>query len=138
MLEIPEPPTIVSKTDNRSSIGSGSAITTEPKMSTTTTAATKTMATNKIQHPTYQQSHSSIIFENDQVSNANEPIEMSASIINGNSSMNNLKNCIQKLQSVSLILSLATEGLEAQMNSSFLPFFFILITTTTHTKSGSK
>lgn len=97
------------------------------------------MATNKIQHPTYQQSHSSIIFENDQVSNANEPIEMSASIINGNSSINNLKNCIQKLQSVSLILSLATEGLEAQMNSSFLPFFFILITTTTtHTKSGSK
>lgn len=100
LLEIPEPPTIVSKTDNRSSIGSGSAITTEPKMSTTTTAATKTpMATNKIQHPTYQQSQSSIIYENDQISNAHEPSEM-ASIVNGNSSINNLKNCIQKLQSV--------------------------------------
>lgn len=103
LLEIPEPPTIVSKTDNRSSIGSGSAITTEPKMSITTTAAAgkKTpMVTNKMQqHPTYQQSHSSIIFENDQMSNVNEPSEM-ASILNGNSSMNNLKNCIQKLQSV--------------------------------------
>lgn len=100
LLEIPEPPTIVSKTDNRSSIGSGSAITTEPKMSTTTTAATKApMPTNKIQHPIYQPSHSSIIFENDQISNVNEPSEM-ASIINGNSSINNLKNCIQKLQSV--------------------------------------
>lgn len=108
LLEIPEPPTIVSKTDNRSSIGSGSAITTEPKMSIT---ATKTpMATNKVQsHPaTYQPSHSSIIFENDQISNVNEPSEM-ASIMNGNSSINNLKNCIQKLQSV---------------NCKFMKFFF--------------
>lgn len=101
LLEIPEPPTIVSKIDNRSSIGSGSGITTEPKITTPTaaTAAIKTNATHKAHPSTYQQSHSLIIYENDHCSNANESIEM-ASILNGNSSINNFKNCIQKLQSV--------------------------------------
>lgn len=86
LLEIPEPPTIVSKIDNRSSIGSGSAITTELK-------ATKS-ATNKSQHQ-YQQSQSSIIYENE---NVHEHIETASTDVK--SAINNLKNIIQKLQSV--------------------------------------
>lgn len=88
LLEIPEPPTIASKIDNRSSIGSCSAITSEPKASTTK------MAANKSHHP-YQQSQSSIMFEHD-----NEQIES----MDGKSAINNLKNIIQKLQSVRIYL----------------------------------
>lgn len=91
LLEIPEPPTIVSKTDNRSSIGSGSAITSEPKASTKITL-------NKSQQQ-YQPSQSSIMFEmNDNASNAHDPIETAST--DEKSSINHLKNIVHKLQTV--------------------------------------
>lgn len=91
LFEIPEPPTVISKIDNRSSIGSGSAITTDPKISTAK------IASNKLQ-PQYVQSQSSVCFENDNMSN----MELSVRVASNEekTSINNLKNMIHKLQTV--------------------------------------
>lgn len=94
LLEIPEPPTIVSKNDNRSSIGSGSAITTDPKIST------MKIASNKSQNPLHQ-SQSSVVFENDNMSNAELSIQIASNM--DKSSVNNLKNMLHKLQSVRMV-----------------------------------
>lgn len=90
LFEIPEPPTIVSKNDNRSSIGSGSAITTDPK------PETKAIA-NKSPAP-YQQSQSSIAYENDTLPNAQD--SMPSRSHEEKSCINHMKNVIQKLERV--------------------------------------
>lgn len=97
MFEIPEPPPIISKIDNRSSIESGSGITIDPKPPKS--------ATNKLQQQ-YQQSHSSIIFEHENASNAHEPSTNEMTSTDVKSAINNLKNIIQKQQSVSIEIHL--------------------------------
>lgn len=96
LFEIPEPPTIISKNDHRSSIGSGSAILCEAKVS-----SAKMVDPNKIPQQQYHQcSHSSIIFENDQDLNRQSHIS-SANTNEDKSCINNLNNIIHKLEIVS-------------------------------------
>lgn len=106
LLELPEPPpVIINKNDNRSSISSGSAITSDPK-------ASATKATNKSQQPsTYQQSQSSIICEND---NPHEP----STSPNEKNCINNVKNIIHKLQCVSISSSFFVCFIHKMYNSS--------------------
>lgn len=92
LFEIPEPPTIINKNDNRSSIGSGSAITTDPK---TGTKATSNKSQSLIQ---YQQSQSSITYENNNVPNAQDQLPSRSS--EEKSCTNDLKNIIHKLERV--------------------------------------
>lgn len=89
LFEIPEPPTIISKID-RSSIESGSAITTDLK--------TGTKATSSHAQPLYQQSQSSITYENNNVPNAQDHTPCKSS--EEKSCINDLKNIIHKLERV--------------------------------------
>lgn len=57
-------------------------------------------ASNKSQNP-YQQSQSSVIFENDNVSNVDLSVQVASN--EEKSYINNLKNMIQKLQTVHII-----------------------------------
>lgn len=57
-------------------------------------------ASNKSQNP-YQQSQSSVIFENDNVSNVDLSVQVASN--EEKSYINNLKNMIQKLQTVLII-----------------------------------
>ncbi|XP_055310223.1 uncharacterized protein LOC129573573 [Sitodiplosis mosellana] len=98
LFEIPEPPTIISKNDNRFSIGSGSAIMSEAKVSATKTANPNKAPPPPLQQQSYHQySHSSIIFENDHDSNRPAHIP-SANSNEEKSCINNLKNIIHKLE----------------------------------------
>lgn len=91
LLALPEPPTVICKNDNRSSLSSGSVIASDPKASVATENSF-----NKSQNP-YQQEQSSTIFENIQTQEENtSPDEKSC--------MNNLKNIIHKLESVILFV----------------------------------
>lgn len=109
LLEIPEPPTIVGKADNRSSIGSGSVITSiGPKVSSTKDISNKSQQQlqqhhhhQQHDHHQYSQSQSSIAFENENMSNIQATIE-TASTADVKTVINHLKNCIQKLQCVNL------------------------------------
>lgn len=92
LLEIPEPPTIISKHDS----GGSSAIT-SAKVSGTKTAT----AVGKIPQQSYHPySNSSIIFENDHSTNRQAHSE--CTILNEEKGcINNLKNIIHKLEIVS-------------------------------------
>lgn len=95
LFEIPEPPTIISKNDNRSSIGSGSAILCDTKVS-----SAKMSDPNKVPQQQYHQcGHSSIIFESDQ--DLNRQVHISRANADEDKSCNNLKNIIHKLEIVS-------------------------------------
>lgn len=89
LLEIPEPPTIVSKNDDHFGIDRSSAITTDAKISGMKTAPNKSP---------YHHSQSSFIFENDNVSNHQNPIPSTSTEERG--CMNNLKNVVHKLEIV--------------------------------------
>lgn len=94
LFEIPEPPTVVTKNDNRSSIGSGSAITTEPKP--------ETKAIDNKSQTHYQQSQSSTMYENDALPNAQD--SMPSRSHEEKSCINHMKNVIQKLERVNKMM----------------------------------
>lgn len=89
LFEIPEPSKIVSKNDNRSSICSSSAITSETKL-----PETKTATSNKI---TLQQTHHQYSLE--YLSNC-PPHVLNITSNEEKSCLNHFKNIIQKLEIV--------------------------------------
>lgn len=70
-------------------------------------------ASNKSQNP-YQQSQSSVIFENDNVSNVDLSVQVASN--EEKSYINNLKNMIQKLQTVLIIRYKEKNALETCIN----------------------
>lgn len=70
-------------------------------------------ASNKSQNP-YQQSQSSVIFENDNVSNVDLSVQVASN--EEKSYINNLKNMIQKLQTVLIIRYKEKNTLETCIN----------------------
>lgn len=70
-------------------------------------------ASNKSQNP-YQQSQSSVIFENDNISNVDLSVQVASN--EEKSYINNLKNMIQKLQTVLIIRYKEENALETCIN----------------------
>lgn len=70
-------------------------------------------ASNKSQNP-YQQSQSSVIFENDNVSNVDLSVQVASN--EEKSYINNLKNMIQKLETVLIIRYKEKNALETCIN----------------------
>lgn len=70
-------------------------------------------ASNKSQNP-YQQSQSSVIFENDNISNVDLSVQVASN--EEKSYINNLKNMIQKLQTVLIIRYKEKNALETCIN----------------------
>lgn len=106
LLEIPEPPEIVStKIDNQSHLGGGAGSSSYSGIGDRRHSPSKSV--NKsghqqlIQQASYQQSQSSTIFEHDNESNLPETILGISNASNEDkSTMNDLKNSIQKLENV--------------------------------------
>lgn len=89
LLEIPEPPTVMSKIDNRSSCESGSAITSAGRRQLNKSGIDLQSRHNK-QHQ-YQHSQSSVLNENENVSNLQDE---------GNMSMNEDSVCVNEQKSI--------------------------------------
>lgn len=109
LLEIPEPPEIVAnKIDNQSNCGGGSSSYSGigDRRGSPSKIAYKGGGHQVNQQQSYQQSQSSTIFENDNESNMPETIlGISAASTEDKSTMNDLKNSIQKLENVSAAAS---------------------------------
>lgn len=108
LLEIPEPPEVVSnKIDDQSNCSGGgnSSYSGFPdRRSSPSKGAYKSGNQQSNQQQCYQQSHSSTIFENDNESNLPETIlGISAASTEDKSTMNDLKNSIQKLENVRFV-----------------------------------
>lgn len=109
LLEIPEPPEIVSnKVDNQSNLGGGGGSSSysgiADRRNSPIKVAYKSGNQQLNQQQSYQQSQSSTIFENDNESNMPETIlGISAASTEDKSTMNDLKNSVQKLENVRLV-----------------------------------
>lgn len=105
LLEIPEPPEIVStKIDNQSNLGGGGSSSYSgigDRRHSPSKIVNKSGHQQLNQQASYQQSQSSTIFENDNESNMPETILGISNASNEDkSTMNDLKNSIQKLENV--------------------------------------
>lgn len=108
LLEIPEPPEIVSnKIDNQSNCGGGGSTSYSgipDRRNSPSKSAYKNGNQQSNQQQCYQQSQSSTIFENDNESNMPETVlGISTASTEDKSTMNDLKNSIQKLENVRFV-----------------------------------
>lgn len=94
LLEIPEPPTVNSKMDNRSSCGSGSMIVSGERKQLTSAKPMQCKSMQQQHH--HHHCHLSTQIEN--ASHLNDTIQTAST--DGKVSMNDLRNTIQKLENV--------------------------------------